>query len=1794
MMFCFGLSTLGAQQTQIFAPTDDAYIQNGSGNNNNILRVDPGSRVSYLKFDMSSYVGSVNSMTAKFTVNGDSGNGDVRFYSSTSTNWTENNLSSSNDPPLSNLVSTISGTHNINDTYSIDVTGINTNNGVFSIIIIMQNGGNDFAFASKENSNTSARPQLIITGDCTSQGTPCDDDDPCTINDVLDNDCNCFGQFNDSDNDGICDILNQCLFDASSPDNPDIDIDFSHERGYYTSPFNLAISSDDPTATIRFTTNGRQPTTTTGTLYNGPISINTTTVVKALAFSSADTTRVEGHTYVYIDDVIDQPNQVSGFPAATGLSTSIKDNGTLGPMLDDALTSIPFMSMSLDLDDYNFIYNTSSTPKQAHIEFFDQVENDSYDRSTGVSTYGNTSFNNPNADKKNYRFRFRQEFGASKFEFPLFGEDGAEDFDVFDLRAGGQVTTDLGGVQNMHEKIIKDAQIRMSGNGVHGRFVHLFINSVYWGVYTLSERPARAFGESYFGGDKDDYNTMKGTCCQDVALPIDGTDDSYDFMKTQLGNYPNIEHLIDVDHFIDYVMLCNYGPHGDWRTWNTYAIDNPTAGVPYRFFIWDVEPSFDNDWYFTDFLVDTRSHEDIWQPLKAHEDFRMRVADHFECNCEEDAGDLNPTNFEAYYDQVFQENKLAYLAETARWGNRVLYEDFLDYRDHLINSGWFFNRKNDMKQAYENEDLYPSNVNAVNYNSDGGIVANGHQIVLNNPNSSGTIYYTLDGSDPRDPGGAVSGSATSYSGPFNLNQGVFELKARVLRNGNWSAMCPRTYYVDQNYSSLVINEIHYNPNDCDIVFDNISGRNFEFLEIKNCGSTPVNLMDVYFDRGITLDFDYSFELQPGDFYVLAEDAEFFELKYGFVPDDVYQGKLSNSGENLWLLDPEGGIADTLRYNDNPPWPSTADRGFFSLALMDCNLDNALAESWGIQSIFTTPGEENNFTDFGEHSFSGLIINEIHYNPLDSVDTATGDTINGRKFEFIELVNISPLPIDVTDYVFTRGIDYEFPPGTIIQPDQYIVLAEDRSSFRDRYGFDAFDKYDGQLSNSGETLWLTNGATGVLIDAVTYDDEFPWDTNADGGFTDFSLALIDPIVDNDTRLNWRVQCDKIFTPGQPNDLGCFPGYSYDGLTFTEIHYAPSGGNAFEFLELHNNSTAIIDLLELRISNAVTYQFESNFLFPNQYLILARDSALFENTYNITPHGEFTGGLNSNGETLLLKDLFGVTIDSVSYSNSAPWPTEPLQGVRSLALIDSDLDNSQGENWCVQETPPISPRTTNNFADTDNDSIADCVDTCPGLDDGLIGTSCDDGDPCTDKSVYTNCNCEAVQNFALTGTASMSSTLGNSNASNLIDGVVNNSNSELAHTTGNTPTDWVEVDLGSVQPITTVAISNRISCCTERLSNSYLLIADTPFPGNTDVTLALSNADFIHSIHDAAGIPIIAIDINVSGRYVRIQKSGLDLVNTPLNLRELEVFGLETTIADADADGVCDGLDQCAGLDDALIGTACEDGDPCTIGETFNANCQCIGGTTGDEDADGICDALDECPGFDNALIGQACDDGDPCTTGETYDANCGCSDGVFIDSDGDNVCDVNDQCPGINDSLIGQACDDGNPCTTGDTYDLVCHCQGIQSGDQDNDGVCDVLDQCPGFDNNLIGTPCDDGILCFIGSTWDSNCNCTGGFFSDLDNDNVCDPLDQCPGYDDNVDVNGNGIPDGCEGCPDYINEHSQNTITIDRRANIKLSTNGWVPANADIEYQAGETVELLPHFEVRTGAVFHAYISPCN
>ena len=90
---------------------------------------------------------------------------------------------------------------------------------------------------------------------------------------------------------------------------------FSRERGFYVEPFDLVIATATAGATIVYTLDGSPPTETHGLVYQDPIPITTTTVVRTAAFKNNWLqTEADTHTYLFLADVIHQPADIPGYP----------------------------------------------------------------------------------------------------------------------------------------------------------------------------------------------------------------------------------------------------------------------------------------------------------------------------------------------------------------------------------------------------------------------------------------------------------------------------------------------------------------------------------------------------------------------------------------------------------------------------------------------------------------------------------------------------------------------------------------------------------------------------------------------------------------------------------------------------------------------------------------------------------------------------------------------------------------------------------------------------------------------------------------------------------------------------------------------------------------------------------------------------------------------------------------------------------------------------------------------------------------------------------------------------------------------------------------------------------------------------------------------------------------------------------------------------------------------------------------------------------------------------------------
>lgn len=139
----------------------------------------------------------------------------------------------------------------------------------------------------------------------------------------------------------------------------------------------------------------------------------------------------------------------------------------------------------------------------------------------------------------------------------------------------------------------------------------------------------------------------------------------------------------------------------------------------------------------------------------------------------------------------------------------------------------------------------------------------------------------------------------------------------------------------------------------------------------------------------------------------------------------------------------------------------------------------------------------------DEDYSSLKITELHYHPLDIV--IGSDTINGKKYEFIEFKNTGEHAINLGGLTLDSAVTYKFPETAILTRGQFYVVSSKTVSFFEQYGLKSSGNYQGYFSNAGEEVLLQD-ANGNAIIHFVYDDNYPWPALADG--YGFSLVSTD--------------------------------------------------------------------------------------------------------------------------------------------------------------------------------------------------------------------------------------------------------------------------------------------------------------------------------------------------------------------------------------------------------------------------------------------------------------------------------------------------------------------------------------------------------------------------------------------------------------------------------------------------------------------------------------------------------------
>jgi gliding motility-associated-like protein len=342
------------------------------------------------------------------------------------------------------------------------------------------------------------------------------------------------------------------------------------QGGYYASPISVTLTTTEVGGTIYYTTNGAQPSNTS-TLYTGPISLNTTTVVRAIVYSPAATTLpsfTETNTYFFGNDNHTIP--------VVSISGTTLDGGWNG----DELTHLEFFQ--------NGTFTVESS-------------GDSNEHGNDSNAYGQRGFDYITRDALGYNH---------ELEYPMLHTSDRQSYQrlIFKAAANDNYPFSNGGAH------IRDAyvcELSLLGD-LHlderkTRNCIVYINGQYWGVYEIREKVDDTdYTDHYFdqpAGNVDFLKTWGGTWTEYAAAPTFNPQTQWNtfvnFTTTNsMANQTNYDYVVsqfNTMSLIDYFILNGYTVCTDWLNWNTawWRGTNPLGdGRRWRYALWDNDNTF--------------------------------------------------------------------------------------------------------------------------------------------------------------------------------------------------------------------------------------------------------------------------------------------------------------------------------------------------------------------------------------------------------------------------------------------------------------------------------------------------------------------------------------------------------------------------------------------------------------------------------------------------------------------------------------------------------------------------------------------------------------------------------------------------------------------------------------------------------------------------------------------------------------------------------------------------------------------------------------------------------------------------------------------------------------------------------------------------------------------------------------------------------------------------------------------------------------------------------------------------
>jgi len=717
----------------------------------------------------------------------------------------------------------------------------------------------------------------------------------------------------------------------------------SETAGFYDAPITISITTTQPNSEIHYTINGSKPISTSP-VYTGPISINETTIVKAVTICADPDvlySLIEFNTY-FIND----PHSMAIMSCSAGqLDNLLNGNQSLRPF-----------------GTFEF-FNTEGERTTFGYGEFNEHGQDSW-------VHDQRSIDYISRDECGYNYTIREKLipftDRDEFQRIILRAAGDDNYPGIDTSAHLRDFF----VQNSAHRGGLNLDVRKGEKGL------LYVNGEYWGVYGYREKVNdHDFTKYYYDQGKYDiyFLMLWGGSWAEYGgqAAWDDWNDLHDFIKyNDMGvqaNYEYVKTRLDYTSIVDYILINSYVVCSDWINWNVawWRGTNPEGGhQKWGYVLWDEDATFAHYINYTGVPgISPYTSPCYPEGLTSDAEETIVMLNHLLDN-EEFANyyvnryiDLYNTAFRPDFMIPYLDTVAAWMApempqHVARWGGSVSQwennvqkiRNFINNRHNYLPSG--LSDCYDLTGPYETTfQVVPAGKGQMQVNS----------LVLEDLPWGGYYFGGINTN--------LKAIETDLNYEFDKwilndntvlpNDTLKEVIVELITGDNIIAQFKPKVFSD----SLVINEINYNS-----APDAVAGDWVEFYNPHEYYLDIEGWMFKDSDNLHTFTFPVGTSIPPFSYLVLCRDSADFNSVFPDVEN--YIGEMdfgfSSDGELIRLYDAAGALIDTVQYGIEDPWPTEPNGNGPTLELKFWSYDNALPESWIASVLNGTPGEPNGY------------------------------------------------------------------------------------------------------------------------------------------------------------------------------------------------------------------------------------------------------------------------------------------------------------------------------------------------------------------------------------------------------------------------------------------------------------------------------------------------------------------------------------------------------------------------------------------------------------------------------------------------------------------------------------------------------------------------------------------------------------------------------------------------------------------------------------------------------------------